>query len=204
MARSGKRLDATQKPSPALPVLTEKPRGEELPWALKRFIIQRLACFDTPSQVAAAVLKDFGVSLTRQRVHYYDPTKKLGQGLAEDLRAQFFETRKAFLEDIDGIGIANKAVRLRRLDRMAQRAEDSRDWTTAAALMEQAAKEMGGAFTNKHQHELTGRDGGPIRTVAEIVPGDLAKYSDEQLTQLYREAAQSAERAGRPPDPTKH
>ena len=35
---------------------------------VKSFIVQALACFDTPSQVAEAVKNEFGVVLSRQQV----------------------------------------------------------------------------------------------------------------------------------------
>ena len=49
---------------------------------VKSFIVQALACFDTPSQVAEAVKNEFGVVLSRQQVETHDPTKSSGKGLA--------------------------------------------------------------------------------------------------------------------------
>jgi hypothetical protein len=134
-------------------------RGEELSFVQKRFLVQRLACFDTPTVAVKAFKEEFGVELKRNRVSYYDPTTKMGTALAEDLKTLFFETRKQFLEDLESIPIANKAVRLRRLDRMATAAEDRGNLVLAADLGERAAKEVGGAYTNKHQHEHMGKDG---------------------------------------------
>lgn len=133
--------------------------SNELTDEVKIFIVQRLACWDTPSQVAKSVNDEFGLNLPRQNIHKYDPTVKAGQELSEKLRTIFEETRKAFTEETSAIGIAHKAVRLRALDRMARTAEDRGNILGAAQLIEQAAKEVGGAFTNKHQHELTGKDG---------------------------------------------
>jgi hypothetical protein len=42
---------------------------------VKAFIVQALACFDTPSQVVEAVLKEFNVVVTRQQCESHDPTK---------------------------------------------------------------------------------------------------------------------------------
>jgi hypothetical protein len=134
-------------------------RGEELTFVQKRFLVQRLACFDTPTIAAKALKEEFGIELKRNRVSYYDPTTKMGAALAEDLKALFFEPRKHFLEDLESIPIANKAVKLRRLDRMAAAAEERGNLVLAADLGERAAKEVGGAYTNKHQLEQTGKDG---------------------------------------------
>ncbi|CCE05783.1 conserved hypothetical protein [Bradyrhizobium sp. STM 3843] len=134
-------------------------KGEQLSFVHKREIVQRLARFDTPTEVAKAFKTDYGLNLSLPRILFYDPTSKAGAALSEELKALFKETRQAFLKDLEAIPIANKAVRLRRLDRMAARAEESGNMVLAAELGELAAKEVGGAFTNKHQHELTGKDG---------------------------------------------
>jgi hypothetical protein len=54
-------------------------------------------------------------------------------------------------------------------------------------LLEQAAKEAGGAYTNKQKLEHTGKDGGPIRTAAG--PVDLSDLTDDELDVLERIAA---------------
>lgn len=125
--------------------------------AVKAFVVQSLACFDGPSAVAAAVKREFGEEITRQAVEGYDPNKRAGANLAEKWRLLFAETRKTFLEDTAEIGISHRAVRLRALQRMATKAEEQGNMVLAAQLLEQAAKEMGNAFTNRH--ELTGKDG---------------------------------------------
>jgi hypothetical protein len=43
---------------------------------------------------------------------------------------------------------------------MAEKAEAQGNMVLASSLLEQAAKEMGGAFTNRR--ELTGKDGGAV------------------------------------------
>ncbi|KTC33210.1 hypothetical protein AO265_35290 [Pseudomonas sp. ABAC61] len=48
---------------------------------VKSFIVQALACFDTPSQVVEAVKNEYGLVVTRQQVETHDPTKAAGKGL---------------------------------------------------------------------------------------------------------------------------
>jgi hypothetical protein len=134
-------------------------KGEALSFILKREIVQRLARFDTPTQVARAIKAEHGFDLSLPRILFYDPTTKNGAALSEELKVLFTETRVAFLKDLENIGGANKAVRLRRLDRMAVAAEDRGNLALAAQLNEQLAKEAGDAFTNRHKHEHTGKDG---------------------------------------------
>lgn len=123
---------------------------------VRAFIVQELACFDTPSQIVESVQKEFKVQVTRQQVASHDPTKAAGKGLAQKWVDLFNELRDRFLNEISDIPIANKAYRLRALDRMMTKAESMRNMALAASLMEQAAKECGDAYTNKQKVEHSG------------------------------------------------
>ena len=114
---------------------------------IKEFIVKGLAHFDTPSQVAEAVRETFGVAVSRQQVFSYDPEGS--RPPAERWVALHAATRTKFLKDVAAIGIAQKVVRLRMLNRMAQRAEVRNHVTLAAACLEQAAKECGGAYESR-------------------------------------------------------
>lgn len=129
----------------------------------KRFIVERLACFDDPSEIVEAVHEEFdGLVVTRQQVWNYDPTRPANaERIAEDLRQIFEATRKRFLEETADIGIAHARYRLERLQGMFRKAERMRNYGLAAQLLEQAAKEVGGSYTNRR--EVTGKDGGPVQ-----------------------------------------
>ncbi|QMR65714.1 DUF2280 domain-containing protein [Klebsiella grimontii] len=126
---------------------------------VKAFIIQMLACYDTPSQVVEAVQKDFGIAITRQQVETHDPTKVSGKTLAKKWVDLFNATRDRFLYEISDIPIANKAYRLRVLQRMSTTAENMKNIGMTAQLLEQAAKEVGEAYSNKQKVEHTSPDG---------------------------------------------
>ena len=55
--------------------------------------------------------------------------------------------------------------RLRVLQRMSTTAEGMKNLGMTAQLLEQAAKEVGDAYSNKQKVELTGKDGGPLNQV---------------------------------------
>ncbi len=114
----------------------------------KTFIVQRLACFESPSAVAEAVNQEFGVAITRQQVEKYDPGKAAGQQLSKNLQGLFSQCRERYLHATADIAICHKAVRLRRLDRMYSKAEKKGNFPLAAALLEQAAKEAGDYYSN--------------------------------------------------------
>lgn len=144
----------------------------------KLFIVQRLACFDTPSQVSKAIKEEMGLIVTPQQAECYNPNRKIGKDLSEKWKRVFEETRKTFLDNTSDIGISHKAVRLRTLQRMAEKAESQGNMVLAATLLEQAAKECGDAFTNKHKVDHTSSDGSmaPKPSVIELVaPGDNGK-----------------------------
>jgi len=145
---------------------------------VKTFIVQALACFDSPSQVAAAVKEEFGISIERMQVQQYNPLRVACRGVGKKWAALFHETRKRFLEDAAAIPIAQQTYRLRTLQRMLDLAVTRNNAAQAAALLEQAAKEVGGAFTNRR--EVGGPGGGPIPVQAEV----LQKLSDDDLERI--------------------
>lgn len=152
---------------------------------VKRFIVQALACFDTPSQVSKAVKEEFGLDVLPQNCQAYDPTKHQGKDLSLKWRAVFESTRKQFLEDIPSIPIANRAVRIRRLERLLDQAERSRNMVLAAQLMEQIAKEAGGMYTNRQRIEHTGADGGPVVTQTVTVDEKALAAAADRLQRQY-------------------
>jgi hypothetical protein len=157
---------------------------------IRTFITQQLACFDAPSIVVADVKKEFGVEVSPQAVEAYDPTKRAGRHVAAKWKAIFEATRKAFLEDTSTIPVANRAFRLRVLQRLVDKAEQRGNAPLAAQLLEQAAKEAGGAFTNRR--EISGPDGNPVQTESMGGLGELSQNERDSLRAILER------RAGRP------
>lgn len=120
---------------------------------VKLFIVQALACFDTPTQVSIAVKEEFGLDVPRQQVAAYDPEKYVGRNLSVKWRTIFDDTRAKFREDTAAIPIASRAFRLRALARMAQQAESMRNIALAVSVIEQAAKEVGDMYVNKSKSD---------------------------------------------------
>lgn len=120
---------------------------------VKRFIVQALACFDTPTQVVQAVKETFGVEVSRQQCEQYDPTKHAGRDLGVKWKAVFEDTRKRFREEMAEIPIANRAFRLRAMNRFVERAETMKNIGLAMQILEQAAKEVGDVFVNRNRKD---------------------------------------------------
>lgn len=126
--------------------------------AQKVFIVQRLACFRTPSEAAADVKDAFGIEIPRQQVEYYNPTK--GAEPAEKWRAIFTAARERYLQAVNDEPIAHERFRLAKLAEMLRLAEGAHGGHTNPKLvldiLEQAAKEVGGAYTNHRVLEHSG------------------------------------------------
>jgi len=113
------------------------------------YVIQRLACFESPTAVKNGLEQIFGVEVSRQLVESHDPTKVSGKKLAKPLRETFRQVRARFLRDLTDVPIAHRAYRLRELQRLFERDFDRGATAFAAQHLEQAAKEMGEIFTNR-------------------------------------------------------
>lgn len=150
----------------------------------KRYIVERLACFDTPSDVVDAVRETFdGLDVTRSQVLNYDASKSWARKrMARDLVKLFDETRAEFRRSTEGVPMAIKSFRLRRLLRLADRAESMGNVTAAAQMYEQAAKEVGGVYTNARTLDLT-TAGNPISADADV----LRNLPPDELAALYAE-----------------
>ncbi|WP_105693523.1 DUF2280 domain-containing protein [Cronobacter dublinensis] len=131
---------------------------------VKSFIVQSLACYEPPTKVIELVKAEFNVEVSRQQISQYCPGNAMAEKLSQKWVDLFNSTRLRFQTEISDIPIANKAYRLRALDRMAANTEKMRNFALTAQLIEQAAKECGDAYTNKQKVEHTGKDGGPIES----------------------------------------
>ncbi|PSD34192.1 DUF2280 domain-containing protein, partial [Acinetobacter radioresistens] len=87
----------------------------------------------------------------------YDPTKFSGRNLSKKLTELFHQTRQDFRENIEDIAIANKAFRLRELQKMYE--DSGRNKRVKQNLLKQAFQETDGRVTKQ---EITGKDGADL------------------------------------------
>lgn len=152
----------------------------KLPAEIKAFIVQALACFEPPSRVVEMVKVEFGITITRQRVSAYEPSNAMARSLSSKWVVLFNTTRDKFQEETADIAISHKAYRLRVLDRMASSAERMNNYGMTAQLLEQAAKEVGGAYTNRVKVEKTRKEGG-------IIKEEAISLSPQQASEKYKD-----------------
>jgi hypothetical protein len=135
-------------PDPAAATQTGRRQEQKTPSILtdevKAFVVRALARYETPTRVAAFVKANFGIEIDRRQVFAYDPagSRRPAQRWI-DLHAA---TRAKFMGALAEIGVAQKVVRLRMLDRFANRADENNQTERAAAFLAQAAKECGGFY----------------------------------------------------------
>lgn len=146
---------------------------------VKIFIVQALACRDTPQEVADQVLQEFGVKIDRKQCQLYDPTKAAGKNLSKKFVELFHETREKFDAGLIDIPIAQKYYRLKQYQKHLEK--NARNTVMSLKILEQAAKDCGGQFTNKQ--EITGAGGGPIQNENTVV----VTATDEQVRQAINE-----------------
>jgi len=123
----------------------------------KREVVQRLAAFETPTEVVQWAAEDLEKELSHEQVSYYDPTR--GSRHSPKWEELFYEAREAFLNDLDTIPLSHRAVRLRELTDLYERAKEQEEVEKAARMLKQAAKEVGEKFTNVERKEHSGPDG---------------------------------------------
>lgn len=150
---------------------------------VKMFIVQSLACFETPQQVADAVEEIYKIKIDRKQCHSYDPTKYAGRNLSKKLKDLFEQTRNDFRKNIEDIAIANKAFRLRELQNMYE--DSGKNKRAKQNLLKQAFQETDGRVTKQ---EITGKDGGPIQQETnnppQYTPEQLAGMTAQELSRL--------------------
>lgn len=146
---------------------------------VKIFIVQALACRDTPQEVADQVKQEFGIDVDRMQCSSYDPTKVAGRNLSKKYKDLFEKTRDEFDAGLIDIPIANKYYRLKQYQSQLDR---TRNVKTALKILEQAAKDIGGQFSNRQ--EIAGGDGGEGRQTKAEVELEIKKL---ELQKLQRE-----------------
>jgi hypothetical protein len=127
------------------------------------YVVEELARYRRPSDIVVAVRETFGVEITRQTVHGYHP--EFNPKLGNRWREAFAEARERFKADRDAHPVACLSYRLQEISRIYL---DARSPAFQLRALEQAAREMGGAYTNRR----------------DIMSWDPTDASDDQLQRI--------------------
>ena len=144
---------------------------------VKIFIVQSLACFETPQQVVDAVREEFGIEIERQQVASYDPTKATCRGMSQKLKDLFYRTREDFKKNIEDIPIANKAFHFKELQKMYD------DWGKNKVMRQNVLKQAQGLLQS-------GKSAGPSGlSEKEQIEIDIKRLELEKLQKEVRPPA---------------
>ena len=110
------------------------------------------------AEVREALKDEFDVEASINQIAYYNPRSASGGEPAQKWQTLFDETREAYRSKTQDVAIAQKRWRLDQLEAGFRRLREA-DPEAAAALLEQAAKETGGKYTNEQKHEHSGEVG---------------------------------------------
>ena len=141
---------------------------------VKIFIVQALACRDTPQEVVDLVKQEYGIQISRSQCQAYDPTKYSGRNLSKKFVDLFNKTRTDFDAGLVDIPIANKHYRLKQYQKQLER--NSKNVVMSLKILEQAAKDVGGQFTNKTE------------VTSEVTQTTVTQATAEQVEEAIRKA----------------
>ena len=116
--------------------------------------------------VLDALVKEFDLQEERDSgdldlssILYYDPTSSHGGKPGKKWVELFQKTRERWLKGEEEVAIAQKRWRLEKLEEGVRKFLTAGNYLGAAQLMEQAAKETGGKYTNDHHVDHGGEVG---------------------------------------------
>ena len=113
----------------------------------KEYIVKRLACFDSPSEIAKQLKELFEIDVSLSQLSYYNPenTQACAQ-LSEKWRHLFQKTREEFIDGAIEIPIVHRQYRLSQLQQLYDELKERGEIMKALKVLEQAAKETGGMY----------------------------------------------------------
>lgn len=152
------------------------------------FIVRSLAQFMTPTEVVKAIKETFNITVSPQQVEAYDPTKVAGRDLRREYKEVFESTREEYLKQpIHNISGANDIVQLKILSDLLFAKKNN--VTMTIKIVDQMQKIMKGFYEKRL--EITGADGGPLKTEntntpspPALTPEELSKLSPQELSRL--------------------
>ena len=150
----------------------------ELSEQQKEAIVTLIARFTRPADVVVHMREEWGVEIDRFQVRAYDPTNPRYEA-GDKWRCIFDAARATYLTDVGKVPIAHKGYRLNQLQGLFDRASISGNIALAGGMLEQAAKEIGGALTNEQVHRVSGP-----RPAAQLTPEERR----EKLAEVIRQA----------------
>lgn len=141
---------------------------------MKEFLVTELACRHTPQEVAEMLFEQFRLRVDRRQVQAYDP-ERAGRKPATRWCTLFHAKRAEFDAGEILPPIAARAFRMRELHRISRAAIRGKNLKLAAEMIEQAAKEESGVYSNNTRKGL-----GPGASIDDIDPKLVQQIVEEK------------------------
>lgn len=152
-----------------------------------------LACFRGIPAVQEYFRSEYELELTARQIGAYDPNRSYYE--AGDKWRELFEAkRKAYLEEVASVPIANQGFRLNVLHEQLEKAISKNQAATVAMLLKQAAEEVGGVLTNERNLRV---DDSRRQRASEMTPEDRKAA----VAELIRQALEGRDPPGAAPAP---
>lgn len=135
----------------------------------KTYIVRRLAAYETLSVIAKGLKQEFGITVPKTHIQYYDPERKASGNLSRRWRDLFWTTRKAFRDGLADIGANYPLVRIFWRGEMAQETWAAGRHGVANDILDSIAKEAPAAPDESAAQGHFGLSGGPLTATVNIV-----------------------------------
>lgn len=148
---------------------------------IKTLIVDRLACFVTPSQIIEELRKDHNLTVNSNQVVYYNPRAAQSRHIHPKWVELFESRRKAFVIRVSDLPGYHQAYRLSVLQALLEKNLANGKTASPRLTMEilkQMAEEAGDKYTNKIKNEISGS----------LNVSNFGKLTDEQLDELIKSA----------------
>ncbi len=145
------------------------PRTTHLNDEHKTYIVRRLAAYEPLGVIARGLRQEFGITVPKPLIQYYDPERRISRNLARRWRDLFWQTRKAFHEGIADVGANYPLVRIYWRGEMAQETWAGGQHSVANDILDSIAKEAGAAPDASATQGHFGLSGGALTATVNIV-----------------------------------
>lgn len=134
----------------------EAPSGAPVPKMspdAQRFVVRQYARFRKPSEILVLLKEEYpDLDVSINAISYYNPERDI---FPREKWGEFYETeRRAYVAGVESVGIAHARERLEYLDLAIRQAVKARNFVLVGQLVETAAKEVGGAYTNRRESQV--------------------------------------------------
>jgi hypothetical protein len=123
----------------------------------KTYVVERLAVYDGPAEIAYGLKTKFGVDITPRSVAQYEPGMARGRRISEPLKALFWQIRRSYVLTDDKVYALDMPARLLLQERAAREAWAAGRYDIADEI-EEAVSQACKAYAREFRRDPYGRN----------------------------------------------